>query len=379
MAFLLFSRDISVFRTPNPSLLPRNAFPHSQLLIPNTTSNFIHSFSFLILLSHSSIFTLTPIPIPMSLTEKSSSPLSLFPFYHSKKKPLKPSSKPFDETLIRRLESLLPIPTSPAPAPTSAIPLSWLSRSADLLALTLNDACAIISDPSLSGSDLNALSSHLDSSVALLDACNAATAEIDRILRSRLHLRLALHHLASVPPRLRRARELISEWDRSPRGGFKASVHLSEAPRGKISVVRRAIYAVEAVSSLVVGSIAAVIGGGETKDLDRIYVSEDSYPWAPAFNKVLEAVKERAKSGVAGEVAAMAVAVRRLTTVIDGEEEEGLVERVAEAVKETEKAMEKMVEGMDRLTAAINGVFTATMSTRNAALRSYRIGPQKCK
>ncbi|KAJ0963903.1 hypothetical protein J5N97_029025 [Dioscorea zingiberensis] len=293
--------------------------------------------------------------------------------FPAQKKPLKPSSNPFDETLIWRLKALLPIPAS---SPAATIPLSWISLVADLLVLTLAYASAIISDPAISDSD--ALSDYLDASVALLDDCNAISAEIDRVARSRLYLRLALHHLSASPPNLPRAKELIAKWERSPGGGaLKASVHLGEAPRGKVSVVRRAIYAVEAVSSLVAGSVAAVLGGGETKDLDRIHVSNDSYPWAPAFNKVLAAVSERAKAGPVDEVAAVEAAVRRLTAVIDGKEE-GMEERLPGMVEETEKTMEAMLGAMDRLAEAISGVFRAAYKTRKAALQSFRISFHQC-
>ncbi|XP_008803766.1 protein BPS1, chloroplastic-like [Phoenix dactylifera] len=317
----------------------------------------------------------------MFLTEKAATRLTLLLFPSKNSLPSPFPSLPFDQALIARLHSLLPIPNF-----SSSIPLSWLCRAVDFLALTLSDAAALISDPSLSGSDRAALAAHLDSGIALLDACNAVAAHIDRLLRRRLLLRFALHLLSS-PDSLRRARDVIAEWDRDRRppraihdsaGMLVRSLAPGDPPRGKISAVHRAIYAVEAVSSLVAGAVIAVLGGGEKEDLSGISVSGD-FPWAEAFNKVAEAVSSELGEGLPGEVEAAEASVRRLAAVIDGEDTGDKTETLRSAVKDAEKAAEEMKDGLDRLSNAVNGLFCAALRTRDAALQSFRIGLQNCR
>ncbi|XP_010935484.1 protein BPS1, chloroplastic [Elaeis guineensis] len=317
----------------------------------------------------------------MFLTEKAVTPLTLLFFPSKNPLPSPFPSLPFDQALIAGLHSLLPIPTS-----SSSIPLSWLCRAVDFLALTLSDAAVLISDPSLSGSDRAALAAQLDSGIALLDACNAVAAHIYRLLRRHLLLRFALH-LLSYPDSLRRARDVIDEWDRDrpPRraihdsaGMLVRSLFPGNPPRGKISAVRRAIYAVEALSSLVAGAVVAVLGGGEKGDLVGVSVSGE-FPWAGAFNKVAEAVSSKLGEGLAGEVEAAEASVGRLAAVIDGKDDGEKTETLRSAVKDAEKAAEEMKDGLDRLSNAVNELSRAALRTRDTALEAFRIGLQKCK
>ncbi|KAG1361161.1 protein BPS1, chloroplastic [Cocos nucifera] len=317
----------------------------------------------------------------MFLSEKAATPLTLLFFPSKSSLPSPFPTLPFDQALVAGLHSLLPIPNSP-----SSIPLSWLCRAVDFLALTLSDAAALISDPSLSGSDRAALAGYLDSSIALLDTCNAVAAHINRLLRRHLLLRFALHLLSS-PDSPRRARDAVAEWDRDrpPRRALHESAGMlvrslapGDHPCGKISAVRRAIYAVEAVSSLVAGAVIAVLGGCEKGDFARISVSGE-FPWAEAFNKVVEAVSSELGEGLAGELEAAEASVRRLVAVIDGEDGGEKTERLRSALKDAEKAAEEMKDGSDRLSNAVNRLSRAALRTRDTALQSFRIGLQKCK
>nr|XP_010906110.1 UPF0496 protein 4 [Elaeis guineensis] len=296
-------------------------------------------------------------------------------------------SRPFEEILIIRLRSLLPIPNLP---PSISFP--WLSRAVDLLAHTFASAIALFSDPALSGADHAALASHLDASVALLDACNAASAEIERHRCGLLRLRFSLHLLAGdgrrLPPspdRVRRARKAIAEWETLPRreirghaGDLIRRLEPGEPPRGKISAVRRALYAVEGVAGLVMASVVAVLGGGEEGALAGVRVSGE-FPWGEAFDDVRAAVSGRLGEGFSSEVEAVEAAVRAVVGVIDGEDNEEKPARLASAVVELEKATEELAEGLDRLADAVNGLFRAAMSSRDAALHGMWIGPKKCK
>ncbi|CAL9086975.1 unnamed protein product [Musa textilis] len=137
-----------------------------------------------------------------------------------------------------------------------------------------------------------------------------------------------------------------------------------EPPRGSASAVRRATYAVESLSRLVMAAVVAVLGGGEGKVLlGEIRVSGE-WPWAEAFNEVAAAVSGRLRAALPGELEA---AVRRLAGVID-DETEGL----GTAVEAVEIATEELTVGLDGLTDGVNGAFHAAMGIRNAALNSLR-------
>lgn len=286
---------------------------------------------------------------------------------HSKKLHNDSPKKPFEETLIFRLKSLPPLPQSSSSPPS--IPLSWLVSAVRLLTSTLSSFASLLSDPSLSGSDPRALSSHLDSSSAsLLDAANALSADIDRLTSLRLHLRLHLRRLSSSGS--------VPVWDPKPAPSSSAPTTLLSIPppppRGKISAVRRAIYAVEAVSALVVGSVLAGLGH-DASSLARIRVPAE-YPWADAFNSVASAV--RGWTG-AEEIAAVGTSAERLKAALVGKDGA----QVEEAVAATEKRTEEMAEGLEELGRAVDGLFRAGLLARNAAMQSFRAGlvPKKCK
>lgn len=299
------------------------------------------------------------------------------------KQPNKTASRPFEEILALHLRSLLP---NPHPRPSISLP--WLSRAVNLLALTAAAAAAeLISDPSLSGADPAALASHLDASVALLDACNASLAEIERLRRGRLLLRFSLHLLTGedhslplTPDRIRRARKAIAEWETLPRrevrglaGDLTRRLAPGEPPRGKMSAVRRALYAVEAVAGLVMATVVAVLSGGEEGAPAGVKISSD-FPWGEALKEVEVAVSGRLRTGFPGEVEAVEAAVRAVVGVIDGEDDGEKAARLGSAVEELEGAMEEVTEGLDPLSDAVNGLFRATMHTRDAALQSLRNG-----
>ncbi|KAJ8512299.1 hypothetical protein OPV22_002733 [Ensete ventricosum] len=307
---------------------------------------------------------------------------SLFP---SKPPSLKPSAssatRPLEEALALRLRSLLPIPGN-----SPGVPLPWLHRAVRILALTLAATAALVSDRSLPGGvDSDALTAHLDAGVPFLDACNAASAEIARLVHRLLPLRVALRLLHPDDDdgdenALRQARRAIAEWQSTPSreigwsgGELIRRMAPDEPPRGSASAVRRATYAAESVSRLVMAAVLAMIGGGEGKALlSKIRVSGE-WPWAEAFNEVAAAVSGRLRAALPGELVAVEAAVRRLAGVID-EETEGL----GTAVEAVEIATEELTVGLDGLTDGVNGAFHAAMGTRNAALNSLRRGRRGC-
>ncbi|KAJ6837328.1 putative basic proline-rich protein-like [Iris pallida] len=263
------------------------------------------------------------------------------------------SPEAFEEALIFRLKSLPPLPPS-----SPSIPLSWLASAVRLLSATLSSFASLLSDPSLSLSVAD-LSPHLDSSSAsLLDAANSISAAVDRLTSLRLHLRLSLRR-GSVPL-----------WDPEPASASLAfPLSVPPAPRGRTATsVRRAVFAVEAVSSLVVGSVLAGLGhAAAAASLTRIRVPAE-LPWAHAFNAVASAVQGRTG---AAEIAAVTAAVEKLKAAASGND----------GVEEAVVATEEMAEGLEALGNAVDGLFRAGLRARNAAMQSFRagLGPNKCK
>lgn len=292
---------------------------------------------------------------------------------------------PFEAAFVARLASLLPLPES-----SGSVALSWLAQAVRLLAVIFSDAAVLLTG-ALSSSDRDALAAYLDSGVALLDACNAASAEIDRLLRRRLHLRFALHLLASSnggrnPEKLRRARDSVAEWWGSPRrdikpftGDLVRPLAPVVPPHGKLSYVRRTTYAVEAASGLIAGAVVAVLGRGRLA-VDRVPAD---FTWADEYHKVAAAVAHKLPCDVSvAEMEAVKAAVRKLAEIMDvigpnGDEEKA--ERLQEAARETEKAANELTEGLDAFTNAVNELFHSALDLRNTALDGFRIGPLICK
>ncbi|OEL19379.1 hypothetical protein BAE44_0019602 [Dichanthelium oligosanthes] len=294
--------------------------------------------------------------------------------HHSDAAPPKPSSRRrqqlltgkaarFDAALAARLRGLLPPPAS------SSSPLAALARLTDLLALTLAEAA-----PALAGEgDAAAVAAHLDAGVALLDACNAITARLERLRRRRLLARFALHLLASQPStgRARAGAALADRDDRSSSASPPPPLPSLpfDQPRGRLSAAARVLVAVNAVSSLAGAAAAAVLREGFLDAIAFPRVSGGDFPWAEPFNAVSSHLSALAVSS-ASEVDAVDEAVEKLASVLDGK---GGADEAAvrAAAQEVERRTEELTARLDRLSEAVNGVFRAALGLRNAELGSF--------
>ncbi|KAL6844375.1 hypothetical protein ACP4OV_026048 [Aristida adscensionis] len=272
----------------------------------------------------------------------------------------------FEAALAARLRGLLPLPASP---------LAALARVADLLAVALGEAVAALAG----AGDAAAVAAHLDAGVALLDACNAITARLDRLRRRRLLARFALHLLSSSPPPLARARGALA--DRDDRAAASPLPPLPslpfDQPRGRLSAAARVLVAVNAVSSLAAAAAAAVLAGGALRATFPLVFGD--LPWAQPFNDVSGQLSAVATS--AGEVDAVDDAVDKLSSVLDAGE--GATDEAAlrAAAQEVEKRTEELTARLDSLSDAVDGVFRAALGLRNAELGSFMVGPpgKTCK
>lgn len=275
-----------------------------------------------------------------------------------------PASR-FDTALAARLASLLPLPASP---------LAALARLADLLAATLADAV-----PALSSVDAAAVAAHLDAGVALLDACNAIAARVDRLRRRRLLSRLALHLLSSSPSSAQRARAALADH-----GGASSPpvplppVPFVNPPRGAgrhLTPTARVLLAVNALSSLAAAAAATILDSDSSNpnpaSLTPLVLYTD-LPWAEPFNALSTQLAALAAAKTS-EVDAVDEAVRKLTSALDSTTADEAA--VLAAAQEVEKRTEELAALLDRLSDAVNGVFRAALRLRAAELGSFAVGP----
>ncbi|CAN6250634.1 unnamed protein product [Urochloa humidicola] len=270
----------------------------------------------------------------------------------------------FDAALAARLRGLLPLP---GPACSSS-PLAALARLADLLALTLAEAARALAGEG----DAAAVAAHLDAGIALLDACNAITARLERLRLRRLLARFALHLLASSPGGRGRARAALADRD-DDRSSASPPPPLPSLPfdqprGGRLSGAARVLVAVNAVSSLAAAAAAAVLGGDPLATAFP-RVSGSDFPWAEPFNAVSSQLAALAVSS-ASEVDAIDEAVQKLASALD--DGKGGAD---EAAQEVERRTEELTARLDRLSDAVNGVFRAALGLRNAELGAFMAGP----
>ena len=276
----------------------------------------------------------------------------------------------FDAALAARLASLLPLPASP---------LAALARLADLLAATLADAVpALAAVPGDAKKDAAAVAAHLDAGVALLDACNAIAARVDRLRRRRLLSRLALHLVSSSPPSpssLSRARAALADRGAgAPALPALPSIPFVDPPRGgrgqQLTAAARVVLAVNAVSSLAATAAATILGGTSSTNRDPTFpqVTGD-LPWAESFNAVSSQLSALAKSATSNEIDAADEAVGKLAAVLEGAAPEEAALRAA--TQEVEKRTEELAARLERVSDAVNGVFRAALRLRNAELGSF--------
>lgn len=280
----------------------------------------------------------------------------------------------FDAALAARLASLLPLPASP---------LAALARLADLLAVTLADAVPALAAGPADGKDAVAVAAHLDAGVALLDACNAIAARVDRLRRRRLLSRLAFHLVSSSPPSpssLSRARAALADRGApaaasSPALPALPSIPFVDPPRGgrghQLTAAARVVLAVNAVSSLAATAAGTILGGG-TLNSTFPQVSGD-LPWAESFNAVSSQLSVLAKSATSNEIDAVDESVGKLAAVLDTGSEGAAPDEAAlrAATQEVEKRTEELASRLERVSDAVNGVFRAALRLRNAELGSF--------
>jgi len=162
----------------------------------------------------------------------------------------------------------LTLETSPEEPPQSAPIHARIDRASlahNFLSFAHTEAQTHISNLHLSTDSDDSLAGYLDGALKLLDLCNSISSLIERLRLCRLSLNFVLHLLAPfyfgfpAPEKVRRARDLLSDWGKPSfdlsKWGFRSNpedlirdlaLGLSNAPHGKISsankLLRRTIW-----------------------------------------------------------------------------------------------------------------------------------------
>ncbi|KAG9442311.1 hypothetical protein H6P81_018165 [Aristolochia fimbriata] len=299
-------------------------------------------------------------------------------------------SRSFDYNLLRRLRALDP----------PSVSFAWLARAVHLLAATQADAVAVVENSASSDVDKysSSLTWYMDASVEALDVCNSVSSDIESFMRGRLLVRFATRILISgshSPEDLRRARDCIvdageclggrseKERRRRRRGWGTSSSVLEEASEAG-NVVGRVLYAVQAVTALVLGVVLAVVEGSAAATPVPIpgeYLS--CFSWAAEFNRLQSAVLGQIRRRLAGdkrvvvdEIEALNDRLRSVSDVIGREDDKDAATKTESnlrgCVRELERATEEMSDGLDDLLNGVNGFFRLLLSTRSVLLDQIR-------
>jgi hypothetical protein len=115
----------------------------------------------------------------------------------------------------------LTLETSPEALPQSTPIHAWIDRASlahDFLSFAHTEAQTHISNLHLSTDSDDSLAGYLDGALKLLDLWNSISSLIERLRLFRLSLNFVLHLLAPfdfgfpAPEKVRRARDLLSDW-----------------------------------------------------------------------------------------------------------------------------------------------------------------------
>ncbi|XP_068645386.1 protein BPS1, chloroplastic-like [Aristolochia californica] len=323
-------------------------------------------------------------------------PLSVFRSVGKKKSPSSRKafsllSRSFEDNLLRRLKTLNP----------PSFSFLWFSRAVHLLAETQADAVELIGNQLrvLPGSE-KSQAWYLDGSVKVLDVCNSVFSDIENLMQGRLLVHFVIRVLEGSrfhsPEDLRRARECIVDCrecfvGRSEKRTRQANAAglvceltrgLDNPSSGKITsvekVVRRTLYAVQAVTVFLLGVIVAVLEG--LPNQVAAPVPKDCFLWAAEFNSLQSAVQGEIQRRLAGdkrlfldEMEALEDSLRSVSDELVREDDGGVVaERARDAVRELERTTEELSDGLDRLLHEVNGFFRRVLSTRSVLLERIR-------
>ncbi|KAJ0053208.1 hypothetical protein Pint_00479 [Pistacia integerrima] len=294
----------------------------------------------------------------------------------------------FEETLAERLRKLIPKDKD------EVLSLSWMKLAMDSLCETHSGVKNLITELELPVSDWDEkwIDVYLDISVNLLDLCIAFSSQLTKLNQGHLLLQCVLRNLdSSSPKQFVRARSSLDSWRqhisaKNPRVESCHSildnlVRSLDLPKVKNSakgkVLMRALYSVKVVTVFICSVFAAALSGSAKSLLD-LNVS-DTLPWAAAFsalqanvNGELRNVFGSGRVTVSKELDAVDASIKKLYPMIQDGVEPVEVEQFKNSVIDLGKREEKLSEGLDLLTKAVDGFFKIVLTGRDALLCNLR-------
>ncbi|XP_044504262.1 protein BPS1, chloroplastic-like [Mangifera indica] len=294
----------------------------------------------------------------------------------------------FEETLAERLRKLIPKDKN------EVLRLSWMKLAMDSLIETHSSVKNLITELELPVSDWDEkwVDVYLDISVNLLDLCIAFSSQLTKLNHGHLLLQCVLHNLdSSSPKQFVRACSSLDSWRqhisaKNPRveschSILENLVQSLDLPKVKKSakgkVLMRALYGVKVVTVYICSVFAASLSGSADK-LFELNVS-DTFPWAPAFCALQTNVNGEVRNVlgcgrviVLRELEAVDTSIKKLYPMIQDGLEPVEVEEFKNSVKDLGKQEEKLSEGLDLLTKAVDGFFKIVLTGRDALLCNLR-------
>lgn len=294
----------------------------------------------------------------------------------------------FEETLAERLRKLIPKDKD------EVLSLSWMKLAMDSLSETHSGVKSLITELELPVSDWDEkwIDVYLDVSVNLLDLCIAFSSQLTKLNQGHLLLQCVLHNLdSSSPKQFVRARSSLDSWRqhigaKNPRVESCHSildnlVRSLDLPKVKNSakgkVLMRALYGVKVVTVFICSVFAAALSGSAKSLLD-LNVS-DTLPWEPAFSALQANVNGEVRNvfgcgrvTVLKELDAVDAIIKKLYPIIQDGLETVEVEQFKNSVIDLGKQEEKLSEGLDLLTKAVDGFFKIVLTGRDALLCNLR-------
>ncbi|GLT91685.1 hypothetical protein SLE2022_095610 [Rubroshorea leprosula] len=256
-----------------------------------------------------------------------------------------------------------------------------------------------LNPPSVSPSD-ESFSCYLDDCLRVLDVCNSALAQIERLKHRRLRINFLIQLLGSD---LVKARDFLSKLEitnnssslQVKKRGFEVDVEdlvrglargLDNAPREKKTstdgrLLRRTIHAVGLVTVLVVDVSISMLYG--STGLVEVRAIPAEFPWADSFNELASTVSTQLKQRLSGdkgkgyfrEINEVESRIKELHDVIDSDDRE----KLDGTVKELEKVAASFSEQLEKLSDGVNVMFNRVLCSRNGILDGMRLGHEKQK
>ncbi|KAE8721323.1 Protein BPS1 [Hibiscus syriacus] len=294
----------------------------------------------------------------------------------------------FEATLSGRLEKLVPKDKG------DILSLSWMKLAMESLSEIHCDIKNLITELDLPVTDWDEkwMDVYLDISVKLLDISNAFTSELTRLNQGHLMLQFVLHKLESdSPEQFTRASSSLDSWkqhisSKNPRvetcrpilDNLVESLNLPKVRNSsKGKVLMRAMYGAKVATTYICSVFAAAFSGSSKNLLDLTV--PNTLPWAQVFSVVQTTLNVEIRNifscgefTVLRELEAVDACVKKLFTLLQVGVGPSERESFKNSVSDLRTTEEKLAQGLDNLSKAIDSFFKVVLTGRDALLCNLR-------